>query len=70
MDQKCNEKLIGNSDVTFDLNARNGRIKWNADGSYPYKTKISVLDYEREKHELQIGLCVVSKIIYQQIPNK
>jgi polyphosphate kinase 2 len=56
MDQKCNEKLLVNSDITFDLNARNGRIKWNADGSYPYKTKISVLDYEREKHELQIEL--------------
>jgi polyphosphate kinase 2 len=56
MDQKCTEKPVENSGITFDLNARNGKIKWNADGNYPYDTKISVLDYEREKHELQIEL--------------
>lgn len=42
--------------VVFDLNAKNGKIPWNADGSYPYSKKIEVLDYERHKHELQIEL--------------
>ena len=40
----------------FDLNAKNGRIPWNADGSYPYKKKMDVLEYEQHKHELQIEL--------------
>jgi polyphosphate kinase 2 len=44
------------TNITFNLNASNGRIKWNADGSYPYNAKILVLDYEREKHALQIEL--------------
>lgn len=56
MDKKVDQKSLETSDITFDLNARNGRIQWNADGSYPYKKKIPVLDYEREKHELQIEL--------------
>lgn len=56
MDQKRDKKLQVNPDIIFDLNARNGRIEWNADGGYPYKEKISVLEYEREKHELQIEL--------------
>ncbi len=42
--------------IVFDLNARNGKIKWNADGSYPYATKMGVLEYEEQKHELQIEL--------------
>jgi polyphosphate kinase 2 len=45
-----------NSNIIFDLNAKNGKIPWNADGSYPYAKKIDVLDYERQKHELQIEL--------------
>lgn len=53
---KRSKKTPKKSDIVFDLNARNGRIEWNADGSYPYKKKIPVLDYEREKHELQIEL--------------
>jgi len=56
MGKKRNKKSLVNSDITFDLNAQNGRIQWNADGSYPYKEKIAVLEYEREKHELQIEL--------------
>ena len=56
MDMKRSKKSPEKSNIVFDLNARNGRIEWNADGSYPYKKKIAVLDYEREKHELQIEL--------------
>jgi polyphosphate kinase 2 len=43
-------------EIVFDLNAKNGRIPWNADGSYPYATKMGVLEYEQNKHELQIEL--------------
>lgn len=42
--------------IIFDLNAKNKRIPWNADGSYPYEKKMDVLDYEQQKHELQIEL--------------
>ena len=42
--------------VLFDLNAKNKTKPWNHDGAYPYKTKMDVLDYERQKHELQIEL--------------
>ena len=38
---------------------KNGKIRWNADGDYPYKKKIDVLKYERHKHELQIELLKV-----------
>lgn len=51
-DSKKNTK----SGIIFDLNAKNKKIPWNADGAYPYKKKIDVLDYERHKHELQIEL--------------
>lgn len=42
--------------IIFDLTAKNKNIPWNADGSYPYSKKINVLDYEQQKHELQIEL--------------
>ncbi|MFT4937400.1 MAG: polyphosphate kinase 2 [Paraglaciecola sp.] len=42
--------------VTFDLNVKNGRIPWNKDGNYPYSKKMDILEYERQKHELQIEL--------------
>jgi polyphosphate kinase 2 len=42
--------------IIFDLNAKNKKIPWNADGSYPYEKKMDVLDYEQQKHELQIEL--------------
>ncbi len=42
--------------VIYDLNAKNGKIPWNADGAYPYKKKMDVLEYEQHKHELQIEL--------------
>lgn len=48
--------LKNKPNITFDLNAKNGRIAWNADGSYPYKEKMGVLEYEQHKHELQIEL--------------
>ena len=44
------------NNIVFDLNAKNSRIPWNADGAYPYKKKIGILEYERHKHELQIEL--------------
>ncbi len=44
------------SPIIFDLNAKNGKINWNADGSYPYSSKMDVLEYEQHKHELQIEL--------------
>lgn len=40
----------------FDLNAKNKKTSWNEDGSYPYEKKMDVLDYEYQKHELQIEL--------------
>ena len=43
-------------DVVFDLNVKNPSLKWNADGKYPYKRKMDVVEYERHKHELQIEL--------------
>ncbi|MEH6648606.1 MAG: polyphosphate kinase 2 [Motiliproteus sp.] len=45
-----------NSEFVFDLNVKNKKIPWNADGSYPYPKKMDVLDYEKQKHELQIEL--------------
>jgi len=42
--------------IIFDLDAKNGKIPWNADGSYPYAEKMEVLEYEQHKHELQIEL--------------
>jgi polyphosphate kinase 2 len=49
-------KKAKKKDVKFDLNAKNGRIPWNKDGHYPYSKKMDVLDYEQQKHELQIEL--------------
>lgn len=40
----------------FDLDAKNHKTSWNEDGSYPYESKMDVLDYEYQKHELQIEL--------------
>ena len=31
----------------FDLNAKNDKLSWNSDGSYPYKSKMAVVDYEQ-----------------------
>lgn len=42
--------------VIFDLNVKNGKIPWNEDGAYPYDKKMDVVEYERNKHELQIEL--------------
>ncbi|MEI6858689.1 MAG: polyphosphate kinase 2 [Shewanella sp.] len=44
------------NNIVFDLNAKNGKVEWNADGSFPYSKKMDVLDYEYQKHELQIEL--------------
>ena len=49
-------KAKAKQDVIFDLNVKNPSLKWNADGHYPYKRKMEVVEYERHKHELQIEL--------------
>ncbi|MBV1869471.1 MAG: polyphosphate kinase 2 [Gammaproteobacteria bacterium] len=54
--KKRKQALKKDKKIIFDLHAKNGAIRWNADGSYPYKEKIAVLDYEQQKHELQIEL--------------
>ena len=43
-------------EIIFDLDAKNKKIPWNADGVYPYEKKMDVLEYEQCKHELQIEL--------------
>lgn len=53
---KKSRKGNAKAEIVFDLDAKNGKIPWNADGSYPYKKKIDVFEYERQKHELQIEL--------------
>ncbi len=53
---KLDGKKAKKQKIIFNLNAKNGSIKWNADGCYPYKNKMAVLDYEEQKHELQIEL--------------
>ncbi len=42
--------------IVYDLSVKNGKIPWNADNAYPYKKKMDIIDYERQKHELQIEL--------------
>ncbi len=42
--------------VVFDLSVQSEQIPWNKDGNYPYKEKMDVLDYETQKHALQIEL--------------
>ncbi len=53
---KAEKSKVKGQNIIFDLNAKNGAIKWNADGAYPYNKKMAVLDYEEQKHELQIEL--------------
>jgi len=47
----------------FNLDTDNGVIKWNADGCYPYRKKMKLLEYEQSKHELQIELLKVQSWI-------
>jgi len=49
--------------IIFDLNVKGQRIAWNEDGSFPYKAKMDVVSYEREKHLLQIELLKVQSWI-------
>ncbi len=49
-------KFKDHTSIIYNLDAKNGKIPWNAEGTYPYKKKMGVLEYEREKHELQIEL--------------
>ena len=55
-DKLKKKKAKDHSNIIFNLDAKNGKIPWNAEGTYPYKKKMGVLEYEREKHELQIEL--------------
>ena len=43
-------------EIKFDLKAKNRKIGWNEDGTFPYKNKMDLVIYEREKHLLQIEL--------------
>lgn len=43
-------------EIKFDLKAKNRKVGWNEDGTFPYKNKMDVVIYEREKHLLQIEL--------------
>ncbi|NGN97830.1 polyphosphate kinase 2 [Grimontia sp. S25] len=40
----------------YDLNKKMKNLAWNADGKYPYSKKMNVVEYEKNKHELQIEL--------------
>lgn len=51
----------GRKRQTFDLNSKIKPPKWNSDGTYPYTKKMGVVEYERNKHELQIELLKVQK---------
>jgi len=51
---KKEEKI--KKEIIYDLSAKNGKIGWNDDGAYPYKKKLDIIEYERDKHELQIEL--------------
>jgi len=45
----------------FELSAKMPGIAWNANSQYPYEEKIEVLEYETQKHELQIELLKLQK---------
>ncbi|MCW8875872.1 MAG: polyphosphate kinase 2 [Kangiellaceae bacterium] len=55
-DKSKEKSLPENPGIIFDLNAKNGKIPWNANGDYPYAQKMKLIDYEKQKHELQIEL--------------
>lgn len=54
--KKKQDKKSANKEIIYDLNVKNGKIPWNADNAYPYPDKMDILDYEKNKHELQIEL--------------
>ncbi|MCF6192729.1 MAG: polyphosphate kinase 2 [Kangiellaceae bacterium] len=54
--KKKKSKKSAQKEIVYDLNVKNGKIQWNADGTYPYPKKMEIVDYERHKHELQIEL--------------
>ncbi|MDD1781808.1 polyphosphate kinase 2 [Enterovibrio sp. ZSDZ35] len=51
-----NIQLTNSHEYPFDLNRKIKNLPWNADGSYPYRKKLNVVEYEKNKHELQIEL--------------
>jgi len=51
-----NDTETSKKEIVYDLNAKNGKIGWNDDGAYPYKKKFNIINYEKDKHELQIEL--------------
>ncbi len=58
VNKKNRKKLKGkkSKEIIYDLNVKNGKIQWNADGTYPYSRKMELVEYEQHKHELQIEL--------------
>ena len=54
--QEKKDKPENSRKIDYSLDADNGKIKWNADGRYPYRKKMKLLNYEQNKHELQIEL--------------
>ena len=50
------KKKTAIKEIVYDLSVKNGKIPWNADNAYPYSDKMDIIDYERQKHELQIEL--------------
>jgi polyphosphate kinase 2 len=45
----------------FDLDTNTKPPKWNRDKAYPYSKKMGLVEYEQNKHELQIELLKVQK---------
>lgn len=60
-----NGQLNGSADRpkrrVFDLESHIKPPRWNVDGAYPYAKKMGVVEYEENKHELQIELLKVQK---------
>ena len=44
------------NDFVYDLSHDNGDLAWNADGAYPYTSKMKKQEYEQRKGELQTEL--------------
>ena len=55
-DQTETESPLMSEDVSYSLDSDDEVMKWNADGRYPYRKKMKLLNYEQNKHELQIEL--------------
>ena len=62
--ETSNEKTAKKSGkIIFNLNVKGQKIDWNSAGTFPYKRKMDMVTYEREKHLLQIELLKVQSWI-------